>query len=224
MPLWTELACAITAAGDKVVLRSRGSIREIRFNGIELMSNLTSRSEEVLAIRSLRRRGLENARVLIGGLGMGFTLRAALDHLGQEAEVTVCELIPAIAEWNTGILGGLAGNPLCDQRVTLCVSDVIETLEANPGSFDVILMDTDNGPDFTVRDDNIRLYDHFGLDKVRRALSPGGVAAFWSAEISEPFEIRLNMQGWRWSREDVLLPLGRADAFHHVYYLHDTFA
>lgn len=219
MTIWTEVDRARTAAGDEILLRQRGEIHEIRFNGIELMSNLTWRSEEVLAIRSLRKRGLADARVLIGGLGMGFTLRAALDHLDGSAAITVCELVPEIAGWNRGILGPLAGKPLEDRRVTLCVDDVMDILDTSPAGFDVILMDTDNGPDFTVRDENAQLYAHSGLARLHRALRPGGIAAFWSAEISAPFEVRLDALGWQWSREDILLPQGRADAFHHVYYM-----
>ncbi len=224
MTLWTELARTSTEAGDEIILRQRDRIHEIRFNGIELMSNLTWRSEAVLAERSLRRHGGDAPRVLIGGLGMGFTLRAALDLLGPDAQVTVCELIPAIADWNRDILGPLAGHPLRDPRIGLRIMDVIDLLEDSPGGFDVILMDTDNGPDFTVRAENERLYGRPGLEAVRAALRPGGIAAFWSAEVSDPFEARLTGQGWDWQREDVQLAGGRADAFHHVYFGRDRMA
>lgn len=217
MTLWTELARASTEAGDDIILRRRGDIHEIRFNGIELMSNLTWRSEAVLAERSLRRLGRAGARVLVGGLGMGFTLRAALDLLGPQARVTVCELIPEIAEWNRGPLATLAGAPLRDPRVDLRIGDVNEVLGESPAAFDAVLMDTDNGPDCLVRPVNGRLYDEDGLAAVRRALRPGGMAAFWSAEISPGFERRLTVGGLQWWREDVLLPGGRADAFHHIY-------
>ncbi len=218
MTFWTELARASTEAGDAIVLRRRDTIHEILFNGIELMSNLTWRSEAVLAERSLRRLGRPDAHVLIGGLGMGFTLRTALDLLGDRARVTVCELIPAIAGWNRGELGALAGHPLRDPRVDLRIMDVMDVLEASPGAFDVILMDTDNGPDLTVRAANARLYARPGLEVARRALRPGGIAAFWSAGISDAFEARLAEGGWSWSREDIQLPGGRVDAFHHVYF------
>ena len=224
MTLWTELARVSTEAGDDIILRRRGDIHEIRFNGIELMSNLTWQSEAVLAERSLRRHGGDAPRVLIGGLGMGFTLRAALDLLGPDAQVTVCELIPAIADWNRDILGPLAGHPLRDPRIGLRIMDVIDLLEDSPGGFDVILMDTDNGPDSTVRAENERLYGRPGLEAVRDALRPGGIAAFWSAEVSDPFEARLTEHGWDWRREDVQLSGGRADAFHHVYFGRDRMA
>ncbi|GAB1381554.1 spermine/spermidine synthase domain-containing protein [Pararhodobacter aggregans] len=218
MTLWTELARASTEAGDDIILRHRDDIYEIRFNGIELMSNIMWRSEAVLSERSLRRlEDMRHPRVLIGGLGMGFTLRAALDLTGPGAQVTVCELIPAIADWNRGILAPLADHPLSDPRVDLRVMDVMDLLNNSEAGFDVVLMDTDNGPDFLVRGDNQRLYERNGLNAVRDALRPGGIAAFWSAEISDPFEDRLSEQGWDWQREDIQLPGGRVDAFHHIY-------
>ncbi len=217
MTLWTELDRATTAAGDSIVLRQRKDIYEIRFNGSELMSNINHQSEDTLAVRSLRLNGHPGARVLIGGLGMGFTLRVALDMLDEKSQIVVCELIPEIATWNRGILSKLAGHPLCDPRVDLRIEDVMETLETSPGAFDVILMDTDNGPDFTVRPDNNRLYEAYGLDVVRHALRPGGIAAFWSSEISPEFEQRLTTQPWQWQREDIQLSGMRADAFHHIY-------
>lgn len=221
MTLWTELARASTEAGDDIVLCRRGEIYEIRFNDIDLMSNLTWRSEAVLAERSLRRRGLDEPRVLIGGLGMGFTLRVALDLLGGGAQVMVSEIVPAIVGWNAGILGPLADHPLRDPRVDLRIADVMDVLETNPRAFDVILMDTDNGPDLTVRRDNECLYAARGLDAVRGALRPGGLAAFWSARISDTFEARLSRCGWDWFREDVQLPGARVDAFHHIYLARD---
>ena len=175
MPIWNTLARAGTAAGDEILLRQRGAIYEIRFNGLELMSNLNHQSETVLAERSLRLHGRPGARVLIGGLGMGFTLRAALELLGPAAQVTVCELIPQIAGWNRDRIGHLAGHPLRDPRVSLRIADVMAVLAEPRAGFDVILMDTDNGPDFTVRPENGRLYGKGGLAVLRRALRPDGM-------------------------------------------------
>lgn len=218
MTLWTELARATTVADDEILLRRRSDIFEIRFNGLELMSNLNHHSEGSLATRVLWLYGDRPARVLIGGLGMGFTLRAALDLLDSTSSITISELIPEIAEWNRGPVGALTGHPLRDSRVDLRIADVMEVLEENPNTFDVILMDTDNGPDFTVRQVNDRLYDEQGLAAVRRALRPGGIAAFWSATISDPFERNLDAESWNWRREDIQLIGGRADAFHHIYF------
>lgn len=217
MPLWNTLARAATAVGDEILLRQRGALYEIRFNGLELMSNLNHQSETVLAERSLRLHGRPEARVLIGGLGMGFTLRAALELLGPAARVTVCELIPEVAAWNRDRIGHLAGDPLRDPRVDLRVADVMEVLLEHRAGFDVILMDTDNGPDFTVRPANGRLYGDSGLAVLRRALRPDGLAAFWSATASEPFERVLDAQSWHWRRDDIQLIGGRVDAFHHIY-------
>lgn len=217
MPIWNTLARAGTAAGDEILLRQRGALYEIRFNGIELMSNLNHQSETVLAERSLRLHGRPDARVLIGGLGMGFTLRAALELLGPAAQVTVCELVPEIAGWNRDRIGHLAGHPLRDPRVVLRVADVMAVLAEPRAGFDVILMDTDNGPDFTVRPENGRLYDDDGLAVLRRALRPDGIAAFWSATASDPFERVLDAQPWHWRRDDIQLTGGRVDAFHHIY-------
>src|SRR5690606_35092701 len=138
----------------EILLRRRSDIFEIRFNGLELMSNLNHQSEGSLAARSLWLFGDGPAHVLIGGLGMGFTLRAALDLLDPASRITVSELIPEIADWNRGPLGPLAGHPLKDPRVQLRIADVMDVLEMHPRSFDVILMDTDNGPDFTIRQVN----------------------------------------------------------------------
>lgn len=178
MTIWNSLARAATAAGDDILLRQRGDIYEIRFNGVELMSNLNYRSETIIAERTLRMHGADDALVLIGGLGMGFTLRTALDSLGPRARVTVCELIADIAEWNRSRIGHLAAHPLRDPRVDLREDDVLQVLLESPAAFDVVLMDTDNGPDFTVRPANDRIYSGNGLVALRRALRPGGLAAF----------------------------------------------
>src|SRR5690606_22755710 len=105
MTLWMELARASTPAGDEINLRRKGDLYEIRFNGLELMSNINFRSETMLAERSLRLHGRPVRRVLIGGLGMGFTLRATLDWIGENTEVTVCELVPEIVDWNRQHIG-----------------------------------------------------------------------------------------------------------------------
>lgn len=217
MTLWTELARASGASGDDILLRQRGNIYEIRYNGMELMSNLNHDSEDILAERAMRLRGRPARNALIGGLGMGFTLRRVLDWLDTEARVTVCELIPEVVDWNRGPIGHLAGHPLSDPRVTVFCGDVAAELAGAAGRYDVILMDTDNGPDHRVRDGNARLYRDTGIALVRRALAPGGIAAFWSATLSPGFEAELTRAGWHWQREDVNLIGGRADAFHHIY-------
>lgn len=218
MTLWAEMARASNNAGDEIILRRRDEIYEIRFNGLELMSSFNYQSETVLAERSLRLHGNSTKRVLIGGLGMGFTLRTALNYLNNDAEVIVCELVPEIVEWNQKYFGHLANNPLADERVTVHVGDVREALSGQGSVYDVILMDTDNGPDILVREDNVNIYMRDGLEAVSQSLNPGGIAAFWSAEISDDFETRLDEMPWDWHRDDICLAGGRADAFHHIYF------
>lgn len=224
MTVWNDLARATNAAGDEILLRQRDSLYEIRYNGIELMSNLNHQSEAVLATRALRLLGRAPRDVLIAGLGMGYTLRAALDLVGPGAQVTVCELVPEIVAWNHGRLSHLAGHPLTDPRVSVEIADVTAVLARNPGRFDVILMDTDNGPDTLVRDTNGAIYTESGLSRSRGALAKGGIAAFWSAEIAPGFEQRLTRQGWPWRRDDIALMPGRVDAMHHIYFAADDAA
>jgi len=217
MTIWTTLARAGTASGDDIILRQRGEIFEIRYNGIELMSNVNHQSEEQLALRAMRRLDFSARKILIGGLGLGFTLRAVLDLAVQEAEVTVCELIPEVAAWNNGPLGHLAQHPLDDPRTTLLIEDVQAHLARVDKVYDLILLDTDNGPDFLVRTGNTNLYSQSGLVTVANALATGGLAAFWSATVSAEFESRLSEQPWSWRREDIALVTGRVDAMHHIY-------
>lgn len=217
MTTWTTLARAATAAGDDILLRQRGDLFEIRYNGIELMSNLNHESEDQLALRSLRRMNFAARRILIGGLGLGFTLRAVLDLAAPEAEVTVCELIPEVAEWNRGPLAHLAGHALDDPRARLLICDVQAHLAQAEEAYDLILLDTDNGPDVLVRAANNGLYQDCGLGSVARSLGPKGVAAFWSATASQAFERRLSAQPWFWQRDDIALMPGRVDAMHHIY-------
>lgn len=217
MTLWTTLARAETASGDDILLRQRAEIFEIRYNGIELMSNLNHQSEDQLALRAMRRLGFGARRILIGGLGLGYTLRAVLDLALPGAEVTVCELIPEVAAWNRGPLGHLAGHPLDDPRTLLRIEDVQAHLARSAGVYDLILLDTDNGPDFIVRPENSGLYQGGGLAAVAGALAPDGLAAFWSATASPGFERRLAACPWVWIREDIALVPGRVDAMHHIY-------
>lgn len=141
-------------------------------------------------------RGADHPHVLVGGLGMGFTLRATLDLLPPGAIVTVAELLPAVVEWNRGPLGALAGEPLKDRRVRLAVGDVGHTLRAAaPGAFDAILLDVGNGPAAFTASANGGLYDNAGVTATCAALAPGGVLAVWSAWDDRKFEQRLRYHG-----------------------------
>ena len=217
MTMWTTLARAETALGDDILLRQRGDLFEICYNGIELMSNLNHQSEDQLALRSLRRMDFAAQRILIGGLGLGFTLRAVLELAAPDAEVTVCELIPEIVEWNRGPLAHLTDHALDDPRTRVLVGDVQAHLGAIDTNYDLILLDTDNGPDFLVRAANIGLYQDGGLGAVARSIGPKGVVAFWSATASPEFERRLSAQPWFWLRDDIAPIPGRADVMHYIY-------
>lgn len=219
MTLWTELARAKTALGDTIILRRRGPIFEITFNGLQLMSNLNHQSEDILALKAARLCHRPPARVLVAGLGMGFTLRAVLEATPEPTQVTVCEIVPEIARWCRGALAALAGDPLADPRVRLVLADVGQVLRRDAVGFDLILMDTDNGPGALARDGNAALYDDEGIAAVLAALRPGGLAAFWSAERSAAFEDGLTRAGAGWRCEEVALIPGRVDALHHIYFV-----
>lgn len=219
MTLWTTLSRAATASGDDIHLRQRGETYEIRYNGIELMSSFNHQSEDQLALRAMRRMAFAPRRILIGGLGLGYTARAVLDLALPDAEVHICELIPEIAAWNRDVFGHLAAHPLKDPRTHLHISDVQAHMARRPGVYDLILLDTDNGPDFIIRPENTPLYETDGMALTEAALAPGGLACFWSATASEAFEARLAQRGLPWMRDDIALVPGRVDAMHHLYSL-----
>ena len=144
---WRDIERVKTAAGDEIVLRQRGDVFDIRFNGWELMSNQATTSEKVLAEIVCDQIAAKAPKLLIGGLGVGFTLRAALDALGPSAQIVVCELIPEIVTWNKGPLAVLAGQPLRDARVHVWSNSVVDVIAKGDLMFDTLLLDTDNGPD-----------------------------------------------------------------------------
>ena len=154
-------------------------------------------SEDALAELTCNRiADRENPRVLIGGLGMGFTLSAALEHLGENAHVVVAELVPAVVQWNRTHLSELAGRPLEDPRVTVRESDVRLVIKEQSAAYDAILLDVDNGPDGLTHEGNDRLYTHGGLAAIKTALKPGGILGVWSAEPDKSFSKRLRGSGF----------------------------
>jgi spermidine synthase len=193
------LAEAEAPDGAALKLARRGVELIILADGATLMSSRMHGSEEALAaFGCARARKLEGAAVLVGGLGMGFTLRATLDQMPADAVVVVAELVPAVVEWNRGELGPLADHPLKDRRVRVAPGDVGIVLQNSPGRFDAVLLDVDNGPTAMTAADNARLYGDRGLSEARNALKPGGVLAVWSAREDRKFEQRL-----RYARFDV---------------------
>jgi spermidine synthase len=166
-------------------------------DGKPLMSSRMHGSEEQLATLACRRAGqLTHPCVLVGGLGMGFTLRAALDVLPPAATVFVAELVPAVVEWNRGPLAGLAGRPLEDARVIVIEGDVIDALRANPARYDAVVLDVDNGPAAFTASSNQTLYLNEGIAAARAALKAKGVLAVWSAWDDRKFEQRLRYAGF----------------------------
>ena len=163
----------------------------------ELMSSRMSGSEMALATMTCDRiAGRKKPYLLIGGYGMGFTLRAALEALGKDARITVAELVPEIIAWAQGPMVDLAAGCLDDPRVDLVLGDVGALIASCTGSYDAILLDVDNGPDGLTCEDNAQLYTKQGLRAARLALKPGGILAVWSATKDPAFTARLARAGF----------------------------
>ena len=188
----------IPGEGDELQLRRRGAEFTISIvGGGVLMSTRAHHSEEALArLACIEITGRPRPRVLIGGLGMGYTLAAALRHLGADAEVVVAELVPAVVAWNRGVLGEHAGHPLRDPRAVVREGDVAGILRHERQAFDAILLDVDNGPKGLTRKKNDWLYTTDGLAASHTALRPGGVLAVWSAGPDRGFTARLLKVGF----------------------------
>ena len=186
-----------TPEGEEMALTRQGSEYIILAGGQSLMSSRMHGSEEALAMFACARaRTLEEPCCLVGGLGMGFTLRATLDLLPPDATVVVAELVPAVVDWNRGPLGPLARHPLKDKRAVVEVGDVAATVRSRTGRFDAVLLDVDNGPAAFTATHNAGLYDDRGIAAVRAALKPGGVLAVWSSREDRRFEQRLRYGGF----------------------------
>ncbi|MHA0040600.1 hypothetical protein [Deinococcus sp. PEB2-63] len=199
MKPWVHLGSApVPGSPDELQLWQRDTEFSIRVRGTpyDLMNSRQHGSEEALADLALTGLGAAAPRVLIGGLGMGFTLAAALRTLPGAAQVTVAELVPEVVTWNHGPLGEVAGHPLRDPRVTVAVADVAELMRAHPAGFDAILLDVDNGPEGMTRAANDALYGPRGLATARVALRPGGVLAVWSVEHVPRFTDALTRTGF----------------------------
>ena len=195
---WLQLDSAKVPGGqEELRLKRRGSEFSIMLGANELMNSRLSGSEEALARLSCARiSGRKQPRMLIGGLGMGFTLRAALAELGQDATVVVAELVPSVVAWARGPMAELFAGSLDDPRVEIREADVADLIRAAKGAYDAILLDVDNGPDGLSRSANDRLYSLAGLAGARTALKPGGVLAVWSAHPDAGFAARLRKAGF----------------------------
>jgi len=218
---WELLGRTSAPDGAEMALTHRDGEYVILANGQSLMSSRMHGSEEALATLACRRvRTREQPCVLVGGLGMGFTLRATLDLLPKDATVVVAELVPAVVEWNRGPLGPLAGHPLKDRRARIDVGDVGATLRASRNRFDAVLLDVDNGPAAFTASDNAGLYDDRGLAAARAALTAGGVLAIWSAWDNRKFEQRLRYGGFAVEVERVRGRLTRGGPRHTIFLGH----
>jgi spermidine synthase len=191
------LAKAAIPGGEAISLFRRGEDFTIVLGRNELMNSRMSGSEEALATMTIERlRSRAAPHLLIGGYGMGFTLRAALAALPPGGRATVSELVPEIIHWARGPMAGLAAGCLDDPRVTLLERDVASVIAEAATAYDAILLDVDNGPDGLVRDANDRLYSRAGLAAAKAALKPGGILAIWSASQDAVFARRLRDAGF----------------------------
>ena len=194
---WKHLDTATIPGGEELRLNQRGEEFSIMLGRIELMNSRLSGSEQALATMSAERiRSRRQPRILIGGLGMGFTLRAALAGFGPEATIDVAELVPEVVAWARGPLAGVVGSCVDDPRVTIHVGDVGALMRAHRATWDAILLDVDNGPTGLTRESNDDLYDMGGLGWARTALTPGGVLAVWSSGRDSQFTQRLRRAGF----------------------------
>lgn len=203
--------------GTHIALTRQDREFVILAGGKPLMSSRRHGSEQALAAFGCRHVPPASPHVLVGGLGMGFTLRATLDILPQSASVLIAELIPAVIEWNSGPLGPLAEHPLCDPRVHVVLGDVSDTIRDATGAFDAILLDVDNGPDAFTATGNASLYNDRGLADALNALSPGGVLAVWSAWEDRKFEHRLKYAGFSVHVERVRARLKEGGPRHTIF-------
>ena len=197
MKLPERIATASIPGGGELKLVQRGADFMIVLDRNELMSTRMGGSEEALATMTCARlTGAKAPKLLIGGYGMGFTLRAALACLGPQAEVTVAELVPEILEWARGPMHELTGDALNDRRVRIVEGDVSPLIAGAANAFDAILLDVDNGPDGLTSAGNDRLYSRQGLEAAKAALRPGGVLAVWSAGPDPAFARSLGRAGF----------------------------
>lgn len=200
----------VPGEGGTISLIKRGDEFILRVRNTELMNSRAHESEDELAkLVCTKLAHLKEPTILIGGLGMGFTLAAALKEVGPQAKVIVAELIGAVVEWNRGPLAHLAGNPLSDARVKVRVGDIAVSLQTELEEFDGILLDVDNGPEGLTRDSNNWLYSNDGLAASYSALRPGGILAVWSSHPEKSFGMRLEKIGF--AVEEVKVPITSGD-------------
>jgi len=208
---------ATTPDGKELVLYERDGVFTIRVDGLELMSSRAHGSEEEMAELVLGRLMTRDPLVLVGGLGMGYTLRAVLDRVSRSSRVTVAELLPEIVNWNRKHLDHLVGSPLDDARVELVVEDVSQVMAAHPDTFNAILLDVDNGPAALTDPRNARLYLADGLATIKNSLRRGGILGVWSASPDRQYERALRRAGYRFDTHTVRARRGAKGPKHTIF-------
>ena len=216
---WSHLAeSTIPGGAGTIRLLRRGAELSIRLGSNELMNSRLSGSEVALAVQTLQRLpDTSRAKILIGGLGMGFTLRAALAELAPSAAVTVAELIPAVVAWARGPMAELFADSLVDPRVAIVEGDVGALMRSSVAAYDAILLDVDNGPEGLTRAGNDALYGARGLGIAKRALRPGGLLAVWSMGPDEAFAARMRSAGFAVDEIRVRANAGKRGARHVIW-------
>jgi spermidine synthase len=217
---WLQIdTTRVPGADIELRLMRRGEEFSMMLGQNELMNSRLSGSEEALATLTCKKiEAVKRPHLLVGGLGMGFTLRAALAVLGREARITVAELVPAVIAWARGPMADLFGNSLTDPRASIREADVVDVIKTSPSAFDAILLDVDNGPEALIRKANNALYDLNGLKAIRSALRPGGILAVWSSGPNIAFTKRLRAADFDVNEVGVRATTKRSGAHHVIWF------
>jgi spermidine synthase len=217
---WEKIdTAAIPGSDEELRLMRRGKEFSIKLGVNELMNSRLSGSEAALATLAAKKiEGVKSPHVLIGGLGMGFTLRAALGVFGSKAQIVQAELVPAVIAWARGPMAEIFGDSLSDPRVSIRETDVTEIIRSHRGAFDVVLLDVDNGPEGLTRKANDALYSAAGLNAAHSALRPGGVLAVWSSGPNAAFAKRLRSAGFDVNEVNIRAT-GRGGGARHVIWI-----
>jgi spermidine synthase len=217
---WVKIDTARVPGGEgELRLMQRGTEFSIMLGTNQLMNSRLSGSEVALATLTARKiEAVKKPHVLIGGLGMGFTLRAALTVLGASARITVAELVPAVVAWARGPMAEIFGGSLDDPRASIVETDVLDVIRSHPQAFDAILLDVDNGPEGLTRKSNDALYDAAGLKAAYTALRPGGVLAVWSTGPNWVFTKRLKQAGFEVNEVSIRASVKGRGARHVIWF------
>ena len=218
---WKLLGKAKTSRnGAELRLYQRGNEFSIKADNQELMNSQVHGSEEILAKLACEKvTDHPDVRVLIGGLGLGYTVRAALDELKADAEVIVAEIVPDVLQWNREFLGHLANHPLDDDRVTIELTDVAQMIKSGNGGFNAIILDVDNGPQAMFQEGNDWIYTDHGLQSSFDALRSKGVLSIWSTDPDPTFTKRLTRNGFKAEVVKVRARRGRKGGGHYFVWI-----